>query len=68
MVLLIGVTGTILWLNWGLFDHTQDNNLRENNSSEIMVKPTAYVITDKGEKINVEPGFYVAESVKERHF
>jgi len=54
LFVLVGVVIAMLWLNWGLFDHTQDNGLRENNNSEIMAKPTAYVITNKGEQINVE--------------
>ncbi|MGV7976909.1 MAG: hypothetical protein AB2L16_08535 [Anaerolineaceae bacterium] len=41
LVLLVAIIGTVLWLNWGLFDHTQDNNIRKNNNNEIMVKPTA---------------------------
>lgn len=54
LVLAVGMILALLWLNRGIFDHSKNLDNWESNNSEIKGKPTAFVITKKGEKVSVK--------------
>lgn len=54
LVLLVGMILALLWLNWGIFDHSKNLDNWKSNNNEIEGKPTAFVITKKGENVSVK--------------